>query len=488
MRPLLTLPLATAALLAAAPAALANTAVSRENGTFGSGLSGDYIWVTDPVSIGDKRMEVQVTRVGNEIKVTDANGAVNAHGDGCYELGAAVFCSAFGLAGIKIEGGNQNDKLSSAVDLPNVFRGDGGNDELNGGPNDDQFNGDAGADVEHGNGGTDSFVYEPGQDTLDGGADRDVVNYGGAPSAVSVRLDLTGFDDGVASERDRAIGIESASGSLYNDFLNGNADANTLRGRSGTDRLNGLDGNDLLDGMTDNDTIDGGAGLDTVTYPDRAAGVTVSLNDAAGDGEIGENDDVHSDVERIEGTPFGDTLTGSPSIDKDNTLNGNGGNDILNGGRGDDVANGGTGADKLIGDEGADDYNGDLGFDTVDYSLRSGEFLEDVEVTLTNSSDDNDGGPSDGPPGARDAANDVEGVITGAGADNITGSSPVANAVDAGPGDDVIDIRDGFNDSPVKCGLGTDTIHTDAFPVDFQTPLGALQLQDCENIVQPQPK
>src|SRR4051812_22010728 len=105
MRRLLPLALVTAGVLVAAPSALANTRVSLEQGTFGTGLSGDYVWVSDPTSPVDKRMDVHVTRVGNEIRVTDLNGVTNAHGAGCREQGASVFCDAAGLEGLRIEGG-----------------------------------------------------------------------------------------------------------------------------------------------------------------------------------------------------------------------------------------------------------------------------------------------------------------------------------------------------------------------------------------------
>src|SRR4051812_31150469 len=110
------LPLTLAAVLFSAPSALANTVVSRD---------GDVVRVSDPVSLGDKRMEVHVTRVGSEIKVTDDVGAINTHDPAdCREQGAAVFCRAAGLTGLQLEGGNQNDVLDSDVDLPTIVFAD----------------------------------------------------------------------------------------------------------------------------------------------------------------------------------------------------------------------------------------------------------------------------------------------------------------------------------------------------------------------------
>ena len=53
-------------------------------------------------------------------------------------------------------------------------------------------------------------------------------------------------------------------------------------------------GNDFIDGGPGADTIDGGAGLDTVDYSSRAHPVSVDVNSPGGDGEAGENDDVHA--------------------------------------------------------------------------------------------------------------------------------------------------------------------------------------------------
>src|ERR1700754_907580 len=176
-------------MLAAAPSALANTRISIEHGSFGSGLSGDYVWVTDPSSIGDKRMDVKVTRDGNEIKVTDAVGSVNFRGDDCRVQGAAAYCDAAGLEGLKIEGARKNDVLASDVDLPTVIVGDNGDDAISSGPADDQFDGQEGKDDMEGNGGNDSFASEPGADTMDGGDGKDIIDYTAAPSAVEVSLD-----------------------------------------------------------------------------------------------------------------------------------------------------------------------------------------------------------------------------------------------------------------------------------------------------------
>src|SRR5207253_2587514 len=94
-----------------------------------------------------------------------------------------------------------------------------------------------------------------------------------------------------------------------------------------------------------------GPGFDTVTYGDRVAPVSASIDGQANDGEAGEGDNIATDVESLVGGSAGDTLTGSAGND---TLVGGGGNDNLSGLAGDDVLDGGAGSDHLDGGAGAD--------------------------------------------------------------------------------------------------------------------------------------
>jgi Ca2+-binding RTX toxin-like protein len=547
MRTTLTLLVTSAALLGAAPAALADTIVSLEHGSFGPNLSGDYVWVTDKFSvITDKRMEVVVSYSSTgEIKVTDAVGTVHAKGTGCRESGAAVFCNPNGVEGIKLQGGVQNDVLANQTDLVANIIGDEGDDVLEGGDADEAFNGQWGDDLMYGGDGEDRFFHEPGNDLMSGQGGTDTALYTSAPSAVDVTLiDDVQFDDGIAGEPDRIVGVEDLYGSAYDDRLFGTDGANLILGRAGNDTIRALAGDDLIDGEQGGDDIGGGGNFDTVTYEDRTAAVTVTLNSIAGDGQANENDNVRHDIENLEGGSGPDTFTAQADLVKKNTLNGNGGADTLNGAAGNDEVNGGTGDDTIIGDVGSDSYDGGGGTDVLDYSNRSGEFTEDVAVTLSNSDDLDDGGASDGPAGARDNARNMEGAKTGDGNDSVTGdtssgtistgrgndtvtsfagadtitSGPVAllagvtdddiieagsgndtivsgagadtitgdagrDAVDAGFGNDTLQLADGEQDEPVKCGGPGDA--DQAFvdhPFDFSTALGQAQLGDCESV------
>ena len=50
--------------------------------------------------------------------------------------------------------------------------------------------------------------------------------------------------------------------------------------------------------------------VDSTTYAGRATGVTVTINNAVGDGEAGEGDDVRVSTERVTGTTHDDDIRG----------------------------------------------------------------------------------------------------------------------------------------------------------------------------------
>ena len=102
-------------------------------------------------------------------------------------------------------------------------------------------------------------------------------------------------------------------------------------------------------------------------------GGVASIGDGANDGEAGEGDDIHGDVERIRGGSGADTLTGDADANMligqagGDTLTGGGGADSLQGGDGADTLQGGDGNDALQGGTGADTLQGDAGSDLADY-------------------------------------------------------------------------------------------------------------------------
>jgi Ca2+-binding RTX toxin-like protein len=200
-----------------------------------------------------------------------------------------------------------------------------------------------------------------------GGNGIDTANYSLENRAVSLSLD-NAPDDGEAGEGDLiASDVENLTGGQQSDTLTGNSANNHLRGERGNDRLGGLGGADTFDeGPTGSgaDTISGGSGTDRVRYDERTvAGVRVTLDGAADDGQTGEGDNVQPDVENISGTKFADTLLGSALP---NSISGLGGNDGINPLGGSDRVFGGDGDDRINVRDGVRDLaSGAAGNDTI---------------------------------------------------------------------------------------------------------------------------
>jgi Ca2+-binding RTX toxin-like protein len=159
-------------------------------------------------------------------------------------------------------------------------------------------------------------------------------------------------------------------GGANNDMIKGTKAADAIYGNEGDDALYGNGGGDTLDGGANDDTLVGGAGADALwggtgtdkaSYAERTNPVYVAIDGQGYDGEVGEYDNVHTDVENLTGGLGNDVLAGSSAA---NVIEGNGGSDILHGGAGKDVLFGGmvlnnaaknnTGIDSLFGDAGDD--------------------------------------------------------------------------------------------------------------------------------------
>ncbi|WP_395676973.1 calcium-binding protein [Inquilinus sp.] len=161
-----------------------------------------------------------------------------------------------------LNGRDGNDRLVGG-DGADTLTGDAGNDSVDAGSGNDGAFGGAGADTMYGGTGNDQLdggddndvlVGGDGADTLIGGAGIDTAYYGG--SAVAVAVDLAaGSGLGGEAQGDTLTGIEQVIGSAFNDFLSGDAGANTLWGLAGDDTLTGRAGGDLLKGGAGNDTF-----------------------------------------------------------------------------------------------------------------------------------------------------------------------------------------------------------------------------------------
>ena len=231
----------------------------------------------------------------------------------------------------------------------------------------------------------------------------------------------------------------------------------------GNDSLNGGAGDDLLraDEVADGaDSFVGGDGVDTVEYLGRFVATAVSLDNQPDDGARDEDDNIHVDVENVEGGRGSNTLRGNDSANLlrgrdgrdlivggsgDDNLRGGLGPDIIVPGFGDDLVSGGDGDDRAIAEavvDGADTFFGGAGEDTMSYATRT----TGIRVFL-------DGFPNDGalPFGEGDnvgAGNDVEHVIGGRGNDSFNARAFFGGVLFEGKsGDDGFDTRNGVVDT-----------------------------------------
>lgn len=101
----------------------------------------------------------------------------------------------------------------------------------------------------------------------------------------------------------------------------------------GNDSFLGSAEDDSFDGSKGNDTINGGAGIDVLSFQKFSEGVIVNFSTGQAITSFGTS--VVSNVEDIEGSAFGDILTGNSG---NNQIQGFGGADRINGGAGFDTA------------------------------------------------------------------------------------------------------------------------------------------------------
>jgi Ca2+-binding RTX toxin-like protein len=192
---------------------------------------------------------------------------------------------------------------------------------------DDFLAGTVFANLMAGGSGNDTIFGDAGADNLTGGNGFDTLDHTASSAGVTINL-LTNTSSGGNAQGDIIGSFERVNGSSGGvDVLTGNTAANILRGNGG---------NDFIEGGAGADTLDGGAGsADTLVYTSSNAAVTVNigLNTASGGHAQG---DIISGFERLTGSTFGDTLTGT------------GGTNILKGGLGNDSLTGGAGFDTFV--------------------------------------------------------------------------------------------------------------------------------------------
>ena len=124
----------------------------------------------------------------------------------------------------------------------------------------------------------------------------------------------------------------------------------SLFGGAGEDRF-------FVAGQRTRDFIVGNDGSDLVSYEGRTEGVIVTATSGYDDGRNGAEDRIHTDVERVVGTDFADSIT-APNASAPSRLFGLGGNDALIGTIFADTIDGGAQVDVLTAGDGADEVVG----------------------------------------------------------------------------------------------------------------------------------
>jgi Ca2+-binding RTX toxin-like protein len=326
--------------------------------------------------------DLMIETAGANFRVTD-NTAPVTEGAGCTQRSPhRVNCLTAGVTLVEVLAKDQDDSVQALIGAVEA--------NLNGGS------------------GGDNLVSDAGDDTL-----------------------TLGKGDTSGNTSDQAFAGDGQ------DTLNGSTTPNSqsfLGGGLGADDLLGGPGNDNLFGDTGADDLVGGDGFDFTSWG-GTAGVDVTLDNVANDGEPGENDNAHDDLETLFGTSFADTMIGAAgdqqftSFGGQDTLDGGSGNDTLQSGDGADTLDGEAGVDSIQGGNDPDDMSGGPGIDLADYQDHSAA----VTVTINNVANDGQSGGAEGD----NVRTDIEYLRGGPNDDTLTGSTG-DNQIEGLAGDDTI--------------------------------------------------
>ncbi|ESQ92493.1 hypothetical protein ABAC460_03080 [Asticcacaulis sp. AC460] len=277
--------------------------------------------------------------------------------------------------------------------------------------------------------------------------------------------------------------IENAWGGDGGDAIYGNGVANSLNGMRGNDTITGGSGNDTITGNSGDDYINGGngsdemhggAGIDKLSYGDATGGVAVDLRLTVTQNTLGSGLDKISGFENLEGSDFGDRLTGTSGS---NIISGRGGHDDIHGLAGNDKLYGGNGNDTVTGDQGDDLITGGAGGDvlwagdgndTLSYADATAGVTVDLQYPawdIVYQNQTASGGDAEG-----DLLRGFEHVTGGWGHDSLTGNEYV-NLLIGAAGNDTIVAMDG--DDTVMGGAGGDRM-SGGYGIDLLSYVGAV--------------
>ena len=296
-------------------------------------------------------------RGGNDTIIGNGNTRV-----AFYSATAGVTVT-LGVGGIIGSGTSTGDASvsSDTFNGVNAVRGSSFNDIITGDDGGNTVDGRAGADIINGAGGNDTIIFsqiDDARDVIDGGTGTDTIDYSVYVAPLTVVLNgstlaIVSGSGSTDATSDTIVNVENFIGGSGNDTITGDTNNNTLTGGLGADIINGGGGNDTIFPATSTaiddapDVIDGGPGSnDTANYSAYTTNLTVTLSDSTpaivfGSGSTVANSDTIMNIENFIGGSGNDTITGD------------GNNNVLAGG------------------PGADALNGQGGFDFVSYQTAS---------------------------------------------------------------------------------------------------------------------
>jgi hypothetical protein len=198
-----------------------------------------------------------------------------------------------------------------------------------------------------------------------------------------------------------------------------------------------------LSGATNGATITDGQALGTITNDDAEGPVLNAIDGTPG------ND------RNLVGTGGADQINGLAGNDD---IEGNGGNDVIIAGAGRDWVSAGRGNDIIVAtiNDGNDIYNGDSGSDTFDFSQITAPVTVNLGTTIFRFTLDGVGYAT-GEQIGTDILLSIENVIGGSGNDTITGDN-LANVIEGGAGNDIMEGRGGADTFVFKLDFGNDRI------------------------------
>lgn len=360
---------------------------------------------------------------GNDVICGKAEGDILDGGNGIDEYffnGTAASGITVNLA-IGRSTNNTSGLYDTLASIETVYASSA-NDTITGSSSNNLLFGMAGNDTVNGGDGDDTLFGGLGSDILNGGNGFDIADYSTDTAAVSINL-TTNIHTGAATG-DSFTSIEKIHGTIYNDILTGDSNANQFFGNSGADIINAMDGGDTIYGNTDGDTINGDVGIDAYIFNGTAtSGLTIDVGAGYVKNNLTNIQDGITSIEVLYASTGNDTIA---TTQFRNTY-GLAGNDSFFSAIGSNLIDGGDGSDVYT-YTGTGNVTANLTTGIVTHSLNAGQ----------------------------DTLVSIESFWSGSGNDVITGSA-VSNTIIASGGNDSVYGGDG--DDYIDGGAGTNSLY-----------------------------